>query len=214
MRIKTAVISKIPFYDPELNCTIYNFRPCEIGSRTIFRSSLIDDICLTERQKYILLNKYQIKAIVDLRTPEEYQNNRLCSQDFEVYNIPFGKNVQAMNYSIGGYYKYLTDVMNDNQNEIKQILNLIQKLNCNLIFHCRAGIDRTGLVSALYLKERGYSLNHILKDFYRNFYYVYQGNRNDTLARLYNNKSFFKISLQLINKTIAFHRFVKNDLWP
>ncbi len=222
MRLKSTLDTL--FYDHNINSSIYNFRPCEIDKRylnvyskkIIFRSSLIDDYHLSKSQKQLLLEKYQIKTILDLRTREEHIHTKFDSKGFETYHIPLDTYnfdiFKKIRLSVAEYYNYLTTVYSKNLRTIKDILSLLKKTQSNIVFHCSAGIDRTGLISALYLKEQGYNHSYLIKDFTYNFYYALRGRLNNNLKRIYNDKSCLTILIQLRNKQIGFSQFIKNYL--
>ena len=88
----------------------------------------------------------------------------------------------------------------------------MKKTQGTIVFHCSAGIDRTGLIRALYLKEQGYNHSYLIKDFTYNFYYALRGRLNNNLKRIYNDKSCLTILIQLRNKQIGFSQFIKNYL--
>lgn len=55
-------------------------------------------------------------------------------------------------------------------NRVNQVVNLILNHDYskgNVLFHCATGKDRTGVVSAILLKRKGYSVDDIHKDYLR-----------------------------------------------
>lgn len=222
--MKFQFVLTLPFYDPDINCSIYNFRPCKENThhlnipkrKIIFRSSLIDNHHLNKKQKFILSEKYRIKTIINLTSSEECLNNKFNADEFMVHHIPFesiNTHIFKKNkLSSSEYYDYLVTTYLKNKNNIKNIISLLESTEGNSVFHCSAGIDRTGIISAFYLKNQGYDYYNIIKDFQYNFYYLLRGGLNKNLSQIYENKSCLTILTQLRNKKIGFSQFIKHHL--
>ena len=212
------------FFDPIINRTLYNFRPCGIsnnlikstGNKKVFRSSLIYNNILDCHQLQVLKEKYNIKNIIDLRSNQERKEKLLRFSSFENFHIPLnykGYNfINKINISPIEYYSYLLTVYRENKNNINYIINLISNSNGNIIFHCSAGIDRTGIISAVYIREHGGNYKHLIKDFCMNFYYVFKGRGYNSLSPVYGDKNFLFIMKQLNQKRIGFIQFIKKHL--
>jgi len=58
---------------------------------------------------------------------------------------------------------------------VLQALDLFERIEYPVLVHCKSGIDRTGLMSALYLLSQGESANMALGQFARRFGYIGSG---------------------------------------
>jgi len=85
-----------------------------------------------------IINKYNIKTIINLRGPEKIkileQEREICKQ----LNV----NLVEIKYSSRGIPSY---------NIVKQTKEILSSIQYPALIHCKAGSDRTGLVATLYL---------------------------------------------------------------
>ncbi len=58
---------------------------------------------------------------------------------------------------------------------VLQALDLFGRIEYPVLVHCKSGVDRTGLMSALYLLSQGESANTALRQFARRFGYIGSG---------------------------------------
>jgi protein-tyrosine phosphatase len=68
------------------------------------------------------------------------------------------------------------------ESQMRDILDLIEKSPKPILIHCRAGADRTGLVSALYLASHGYAEQDIRSQLSARFGHVPWAIWGETIA--------------------------------
>ncbi len=138
-----------------------NTRSIIPGSLKYIRSDVPSAI--TEDEIVWLLTN-DIRCIIDLRSEDERKRKPcpLEKQDgFCYYSMPVtgGNTVPANPDLVSLSYINMVD------EQMKDILELIHSVDCNILYFCNAGKDRTGVVSALLLKSLGYDNEIIINDY-------------------------------------------------
>src|SRR3989442_6181258 len=105
-----------------------------VSEGLVYRSAQLD----AEQLAYYI-RKYSIKSILNLRgrhdSSEWYRNEIQIAQSYGV-----------------AHYDYPIAVQREvDEEDIDRILEIIQRGSKPILIHCKAGVDRTGLVAALYL---------------------------------------------------------------
>jgi protein-tyrosine phosphatase len=149
-----------------------------------FRSDSLHSFSKNDVRK---VQTFQIKSIIDLRTPKE-RANKLCDEfersDIRVINIPIyplpdkkePEFIEQLFYMLKGKHKRinLEDFMFGNYQrmamehglEINRILTFLSEMqNLPAIIHCNAGKDRTGWLSFLLQSIARVSINDIYEDY-------------------------------------------------
>lgn len=122
------------------------------------RSSRLTDLTAKDNE---FLREYGITDIIDLRgttlIQDEFVSDDNINKDyFNFHYIPLStkriekyikENEYIDNFNFGIGYTYLLD----NKIKIKEIFDVIASSKGGVLFHCTAGKDRTGVVSALIL---------------------------------------------------------------
>ncbi|MCL2140169.1 MAG: tyrosine-protein phosphatase [Dehalococcoidia bacterium] len=105
-----------------------------------------------------------VLTVIDLRTEKETMEKPCCLQDYPPFtylNMPvsFGNEVPQTAKEVPPYYLKMVD------HQMHLILSTIENSQTNVIYFCRAGKDRTGVVSALLLLKHGFSHEAIINDY-------------------------------------------------
>ena len=171
-----------------------------IKSRMLLRGCALDNI--DEEYMDILLNDYNLKTIIDLRTDKEVKERTdILIDDVENIHIPiFNEKKPGITHERGSsntkkidmpemYREMLRDKCLE---QIRLIIKTIIKLNedeYSLLIHCTEGKDRTGIIAMIILLILGVDRNTIRKDYlYTNitnkkkatrYYYIYKYLRRD-----------------------------------
>ena len=97
-----------------------------------------------------LIKKYNIKTIINLRGNHKnylYQKEKEICKKMDVIYIPF----QISSRNLPKDY------------EIESLINIFKNAKKPLLFHCKAGADRTGMVSTLYHIINGINKKEAIK---------------------------------------------------
>jgi protein tyrosine/serine phosphatase len=120
--------------------TTNNFAVVEAGS--CYRSAQLSNNELSQ-----LIRKYKIRSIINLRGTcpglPWYDNERKLCDSLHVDLISFGLAAERF----------------VSERDLSQIEDSLGAATKPLLIHCKAGSDRTGLISALYLYSNGAPLN-------------------------------------------------------
>ncbi|MCQ3929755.1 MAG: protein-tyrosine-phosphatase [Chloroflexi bacterium] len=143
-------------------------------SRKLIRSGNLADVT-PSAQQYLI--DYGVKTIIDLRDEwevEQFPNPFAQSTAVRYLNLPLiGKTmsqadnpiwkVEAKNYTVLHelYAKYLDRC----QNQIGTIVTTVAESTFAILFHCFAGKDRTGIITALLLSAMGVQDDIIAEDY-------------------------------------------------
>jgi protein tyrosine/serine phosphatase len=126
------------------------------------------------------LDDHGVQRIVDLRWPEEIEQDPPRSVDIEVVHVSvLGPGLEeALDYlrtldahvdqvdDIADHYAFsYVDFLARNQERFGQALAAIADTSGTVVIHCMGGKDRTGLVAALLLRLAGVGLDEIGRDY-------------------------------------------------
>lgn len=146
----------------------------------ILRSGELVRVSLEEQE--LLISKYQLRTIVDLRGEKEYSENpnEVIAGTF-YYNIDILKKIHETGADLGSFetvhdvvsaHTHMKDLyeqmmLNEgSQRGFRELIDLLLKQEEGaLLFHCFAGKDRTGLSAAIILTILGISKEDILADY-------------------------------------------------
>ena len=141
--------------------------PIDYRKETAYKVFIRSDVPVQVSEEDIeLLLSNNITTIVDLRSDDEVQRKPCALKDckyFQYYHCKIHgdgalpKNVEAVSDS---YFE-----MVDEQKTVLNIMGIIAKAEGGVIYHCTAGKDRTGVISALLLLLAGVSKIDILADY-------------------------------------------------
>ena len=163
-----------------------------IISNKLIRSSSLDKISDSDYNK--LYNKLNVKTIIDLRTKNEMKDeNDILPTNINYYNIPLvnedtlgitnGKNTEEklMNLkknipNMCTLYENL--VTRDKEKQWKEIFNIFLNNDGTILWHCKQGKDRCGIVAAIIESALGIDYNTIMEDYlYSNYYCMNKANK-------------------------------------
>lgn len=169
---------------------------------TLIRSDAPYKLSQSEIDEFMKLG---VTTVIDFRSKQEIEQ-KPCAfakiDGVEYYNIPmYGGNVMPPSEELvaPGYFKMIED-----KETIYKIMRVIASSKGNVLYHCSAGKDRTGVISALLLALVGVSSKEIAED-----YYVSWGNikqlidelleKNPNMKMLENRKEYIEDFLQMLN---------------
>lgn len=130
----------------------------------IIRSDVPYNLTKEEIDKVLNLN---IDTVIDFRTEAEIQKKPCVFNGMEninYYNIPMyggDKMPESAELIAPGYFKMIED-----KESIYKIMKIILNSKKGVLYHCTAGKDRTGVISALILSLVGVSKEDIAEDYY------------------------------------------------
>jgi protein-tyrosine phosphatase len=148
-----------------------------IAWRRVFRSAGLARMSPGDKTK---LQKMGIKAVIDLRTPTEQEQQQekalLGETGAEYYNVPFRPD--NPNYYLEEELELYKRVTNMGEvylyrfsrgslgKRVQECISMIAALeNHPLVFHCGAGKDRTGMLAAILLATLGVADEDIINDY-------------------------------------------------
>ncbi|MVB10742.1 Tyrosine-protein phosphatase [Caprobacter fermentans] len=147
--------------------------PSARGGITAWRRFIRSDapVLLTQNET-AMLRERNIMTVIDLRYPDEAERKPCFlagEKDFSYYNFSIGSGfVPAEEEEIK--HSYMTFV--HHQSAMKQVFQTMAKADNGVLFHCSAGKDRTGVVSALLLSLAGVEDCDILADYEVSYPYI------------------------------------------
>ena len=129
------------------------------------------------------LDKRNITLVIDLRYQEEIaENPDDLPPHIQYLNIPllqphdmnmptdFSNYLKGDDYfSVYDTYKQVSEIPEFKTNTYK-VVDLLEHHDFskgNVLFHCHSGKDRTGVVSAIYLRRKGFTREQIERDYIR-----------------------------------------------
>lgn len=139
----------------------FNTRALPTGNFRYIRSDCPENLTTMEVQ-WLLQNN--ITTIIDLREEKEYKA-KPCTLEttdgFCYYHLPVtgGGDIPQSPNDVSISYLAMIDEQMD------RIIRTIMEAKSNVLFFCSAGKDRTGVVSAIILKNLGYSNQIIIDDY-------------------------------------------------
>ncbi len=149
-----------------------------IRKHKLLRGSCLEN--LTQKDVNLLVNKYKLATIIDLRTYREIEE----SPDVRITNVNylhmpiFDKRAPGITHEKHGHFerekrtdlvKMYKEILSGEHLErvaeiIKTIVNL-QREEYSVLFHCTEGKDRTGIITAILLIILGASKQTIIDDY-------------------------------------------------
>ena len=125
------------------------------------------DPCITPEGIAVMRDDLQIRTEIDLRRTEDDENGHLTES-------VLGSDVQYFSNPIG----YITDVTPDLESIAETFRIMADENNYPMIYHCKIGTDRTGLISYLLLALCGVQMDDIYIDYaFSNLGHI-EGKRN------------------------------------
>lgn len=152
-----------------------NFREVSyniIRNNLIYRSAALSS--LTDEEKNHLVNKCNIRTIIDLRSPEEHENEKDDEiEGIKNINIPLlsdedkeTKPVNVMGMTLPDMVDIYSKLVSlEKRKAWSQIFETLLNSEDGVLFHCASGKDRTGVVIAIILKALGASDDIIYKEY-------------------------------------------------
>lgn len=173
------------------------------GQQTKWHSFLrSSDMGQMKEEEINFLKAYGVKTIIDLRRIEELEvePNPLSERaDFDYYNLPFiTKSIYditkyksaKLDYTMGDFYIELLE----QKTAVKEIFQTISeaKDGC-ILFHCRVGKDRTGVLAMLLLGLAGVEKKDIVANYevsYSKLESLHDLEVNSSFHFLYSNREY------------------------
>ncbi|NKX56570.1 tyrosine-protein phosphatase [Arthrobacter mobilis] len=136
-----------------------------------------DDICLTTHEQLQDLVSAGLRAVIDLRSPEELnRTGRGPSMAYQIehYHLPLTDGISTPAVmaevfrairtprDVGKWYAQL---FRDRVSTILHALQVIAYTDGGVLFHCAAGKDRTGILAAVVLSCLGTDQRTIIADY-------------------------------------------------
>lgn len=141
-------------------------------ARVFIRAGNLDKLPIASQQ-YLL--EYGIKTVVDIRDEWEakhYPNPFQHSPMVAYQNVPLIGDALSNDKSFQAESKKLTQLsemynryIEHCQPQILKIFTVLAQSKSGTIFHCHAGKDRTGIITALLLRVMGVAVNDIAQDY-------------------------------------------------
>ncbi len=119
--------------------------------------------CITEQEVQWLVEN-NIVTIIDLREDTERERKKsplIDDQRFQYLCMPVTEG-NAIPKSVDDVSKSYIKMVDE---RMDKIIDTIMNANTNVLFFCNAGKDRTGVVSAILLRELGMDDDYIIKDY-------------------------------------------------
>ena len=119
-----------------------------------------DDVSHLTAEDIKFIKDYGVKTVIDLRSDYERQQGPyalLAEPDIQCHHLPLGSGngaqpvlpmSEAPDRQLGLFY---IDCLEQSQTTIKEIMETLARSEGVTLFHCAAGKDRTGVISALLL---------------------------------------------------------------
>ena len=158
---------------------LFNFRDMSgltpsLGKRikpnVLFRSDAFGDA--SERDVQRLLNEFRINRVIDLRTDREVSAEKLSPMQKDVVSyrrrvIDSGPGNAIENAEPGSRlaYRYLQYFDYGRESIVSAVRDMSENGDWRTVIHCRAGKDRTGVVTAVLLDLIGVNDDEIAEDY-------------------------------------------------
>lgn len=169
---------------------------------TLIRSDAPYKLSQSEIDEFMKLG---VTTVIDFRSKPEIERKPCVLaklKNIDYYNIPmYGGDVMPASEELvaPGYFKMIED-----KETIHKIMHVIAGSKGNVLYHCSAGKDRTGVISALLLSLVGVSPKEIAED-----YFVSWGNikqlieelleKNPDMKMLENRKEYIEDFLKMLS---------------
>ena len=125
------------------------------------------DPCITEEGIDTMLNTLGVKTEIDFRRTEDNEQGGITQS-------PLGEDVQYFSEPIG----YITDITPDLDSIAETFRIFADEDNYPIIYHCKIGTDRTGLITYLLLALCDVTMDNIYTDFAFSNLGVIEGKRD------------------------------------
>ena len=183
----------------------------QVKKGILYRAAALNNLTPMDLQKMDHLN---IMYYFDFRGPFEVATapDKMTSNIIRI-SLPSGsenigdsnyqKNLQNMFKSdsfMSHFYTDLSPFKERYRPLFDSLLNF--KGNCNLVFHCTAGKDRTGIAAALILYALGVDKESIYDDYEATNYY----RRNENLKAANGMQLMYKVDIQTANRMLDANR--------
>lgn len=148
--------------------------PIDYKKVTAYKVFLRSDVPLkvSDEDKVLLLSN-NIKTIVDLRSDYEAES-RPCGfklhKDFQYHHCKIfgdGRLPDSVEAVSDSYFEMI-----DEQKSVLNVMRIFANTHGGILFHCTAGKDRTGVISALLLLLAGVQKTDILADYHISSVYL------------------------------------------
>lgn len=140
---------------------------CTINSRFVGNKCNVirsDEILNFSDEDVSFMLKYNIKNIIDLRSDNEVLKKPFANTNsLNYYHIPLHENgiLPCDGNKIAEFYFQLAKA----EKPVYKVLKTIADADCGVIYFCRSGKDRTGVITALLLSLCGFSDEYISVDY-------------------------------------------------
>ena len=118
-----------------------------------------------------ILQDHGIKTIIDLRTDEEksaHSYSEAVLSRFEIMSVPIDSftSVRRPDDDYSDYMNPLRHIFQECKTGISRVFSIFQaRESYPVLFHCFAGRDRAGVITALLLDLLGFSKETIMRDY-------------------------------------------------
>jgi len=141
-----------------------------VSWRRLFRSSELHH--MTSHDIIRLKEEIRLRSVIDLRSSRQLEPfSPLNEVGVEYYNIPLidrGNNQENVNQdfsNMGEVYSYLVRHEEFSRRVVEALEIIAEPDNLPLVFHCSAGKDRTGVLTAIVLGILGVTDEDIIEDY-------------------------------------------------
>jgi protein-tyrosine phosphatase len=138
--------------------------------RRLFRSSELHH--MTSHDITRLREEIRLRSVIDLRRSRQLEpSSPLNEVGVEYYNIPLidrgndNENVNQDFSNMGEVYSYLVRREEFGRRVVEALEIIAEPDNLPLVFHCSAGKDRTGILTAIVLSILGVTDEDIIEDY-------------------------------------------------
>ena len=187
-----------------------------IKNNKLLRGTVLDK--LTKNDIKILVNDYELKTVVDLRTDREIREKKnLLIEGIKYIHLPLfndnilgisheqdnSKSISEMDIDMCQLYKKM--LSERYLNNISQIISYIINLNNNqysVLYHCTEGKDRTGIISAILLMILEADNDTIIED------YLYTNIANKEIKKVKKREHIFDAKKECIECVLD---IIKNE---
>lgn len=159
-----------------------------------------DDVSSLTEEDIALLKNYGLTTVIDLRSTQERERTPYVLADepeIQAIHLPLGSEngaqpsmpVEDPNEQLGQFY---ITCLENSKETLKEIIEIMTKDEGITLFHCAAGKDRTGVLSALLLNLAEVSRADILSHYQVTYEYI---SKNPLIAEGLTKQHEFPIEL-------------------